>query len=176
MFDSRNTPNWIGTQNPWLMPRPPVHWLRKLWDRDDQLRILPGLVQPCYRVARVSNVMRFIRPMRGNDSETGRMCREGLIPVVTLRPTIVFNDDFFLWLDLSDTWGIPRVADHIEEQERLAAEKQDAAISDEAEQIAISSYDALKWRTGQQVIVQAPDVDDSKQPGSPSHAAPGQVT
>lgn len=185
-WDSRNPPNWIGTQNPWLMPRPPVHWLRRLWDRDDQLRILPGLVQPCYRVARVSRVMRSMVPVHGNDSETGRMCREGLVAVVTLKPSVTWNDDFFLWLDASDLWAIPNAPDHVERMEAEANEKRDAAITDELDQVSVSAYDAMKWRTGQQVLVQAPNTepscspvaadDNTKQPGCPLHAAPGPET
>jgi hypothetical protein len=173
----KRPPNWLGDQNPWLMPTPPAWWLRRLWDRDDQLRVLPGLTQPCYRIARVSRVMRAIAPALGNDSETGRMCREGVVPVVTLKPGVTWNHDFFAWLDAGDLWAIPNAPEHVEALEQQAEEKRDAAATDELDQRSVSAHDALKWRTGQQVIVQAPEpVDDNnKQPGSPSHAAPGQV-
>ena len=113
--------NWLGRLNPWNLPAPPAWWLQRLADRDPDLRVMPGLAEPCYRVARRSVLMNRVTPVLGNDSETGRMCREGLIPVISLRPGTTWNDDFFLWLDQHDTWqvgGPQKAADRIEQLER----------------------------------------------------------
>lgn len=156
MFNPFAPQNWVGRENPYGLLRPPVPWLRMLWDRDPELRIMPGLAYPCYRVARVSPVMRLFKP-RTNDSETGRMCREMCIPVVTLRPDVTWNNDFFLWLEAGDMWAIPQVADYVEQAEQAAEDKQDAQAADTLDQMNVSAYDAMKLRSGQRVFVQAPN-------------------
>lgn len=143
--------NWLARQNPWSLMPPPAAWLLQLAERDPQLRVLPGLSEPCYRIARVSGVMTRVVPKYGNDSETGRMCREGLVPVVTLRPDVVWNDDFFAWLDAHDTWrvgGPQKFADQLDAQEAQADARLDEQIDDEADQRASSAYFAKLVRDG----------------------------
>lgn len=143
--------NWLARQNPWSLMPPPPWWLVALAERDPALRVLPGLSAPCYRIARVSGAMRRVTPKYGNDSETGRMCREGLVPVVTLRPDVEWNDDFFVWLDAHDTWrvgGPAKFADALDRQDAAAVERLDRAIDDEADQRASSAYFAKLVRDG----------------------------
>lgn len=168
--------NWLGRHNPWNLPAPPAWWLQRLADRDAALCILPGLTEPCYRVGRRSAAMQRVTPLFGNDSETGRMCREGLIPVVTLRPDVTWNGDFFLWLDQCDTWargGPDKFVDAVERDERAAAVALDRASDDENDQRATSAYfgklvreGAVAFLTsadqaaGQSVMVTAPGSGD----------------
>jgi hypothetical protein len=143
--------NWIGKQNPWSLQAPPAWWLQRLHERDAALRVLPGLKEPCYRVARVSAAMKTVTPILGNDSETGRMCREGVVPVVSLRPDCTWNDDFFTWLDAHDTWrvgGPKKFADLLEAQEAQADERLDKQIDDEAGERATAAYFAKLVRDG----------------------------
>lgn len=152
--------NWLGRQNPWNLPAPPSWWLVKLAERDAALCILPGLSEQCYRVARRSGAMRHVTPILGNDSETGRMCREGLVPVVSLRPDLKWNDDFFTWLDQHDTWrvgGPEKFVDKLEAQEQHATEQLQATSDDEADQRGTSAYFAQLVRNGAMAFVQAPD-------------------
>ncbi len=149
--------NWIGKQNPWNLQQPPTWWLRRLLARDPELVILPGLKEPCYRVARRSDAMKRITPILGNDSETGRMCRLGVVPVVSLRPTVAWNDDFFVWLDAHDTWavgGTEKAVDKIESMEREAAEQHERATDDEADQRSTSAYFGKLVRDGAVAFLQ----------------------
>lgn len=143
--------NWLGRENPWQLPAPPSWWLKRLHERDAALRVLPGMKEPCYRIARASAAMQRVKPILGNDSETGRMCREGVVPVISLRPDVVWNDDFFAWLDAHDQWrvgGADKFADQLEAQEAQAAERLDERIDDEAGQRASSAYFAKLVRDG----------------------------
>lgn len=168
--------NWLGQHNPWNLPAPPAWWLKRLSDRDSELRILPGLTEPCYRVGRRSAAMQRVTPLYGNDSETGRMCRHGLVPVVTLRPDVTWNGDFFVWLDRCDTWargGTDKFVNELEATERAQAVALDAASDDENDQRATSAYFAKLVRegavaflsnadqaAGQSVVVTAPGSGD----------------
>ncbi len=148
--------NWLGQHNPWNLMPPPTWWLLKLWHHDPELRILPGLTQPVYRIARRTAAMQRVRPVLGHDSETGRMCREGCMPIVSLRPTCAWNDDLFHWLDASDVWargGPERFCDQIERAEGARDAQRDRAADDELDQRGVSGYAALKLRTGQTTFV-----------------------
>lgn len=152
--------NWLGRHNPFNLPAPPLWWLQRLADRDAELRVLPGLAEPCYRVARRSAAMNRVTPVLGNDSETGRMCREQLVPVVSLRPDVTWNDDFFLWLDQHDTWalgGPAKAVDQIERHERDAAEQLQRATDDEADQRGVSAYFSKLVRDGAVAFLQNAD-------------------
>lgn len=143
--------NWRGRSNPFGLLAPPDWWLRKLWERDRDLVILPGLSECCYRVGRKSALMKRVRPILGNDSETGRMCRERLIPVVSLRPDCTWNEDFFLWLDRHDTWkvgGPEKFADALDEQDRRERAAIDRQVDDNVDQLARTTYFAACVRNG----------------------------
>lgn len=159
-FDRFNPPNWLGALNPFGLQRPPINWLLKLWNRDPELRILPGLSQCVYRVARRTRSQVLHKPILGNDSETGRMCREKLIPVVSLIPTIKWNDDFFMWLDDHDSWlwtnQYTTVADRVEEVERMEEARVQRSMDDDGDVRGRAAWQALKMRTGQKVFVHQP--------------------
>lgn len=143
--------NWLARQNPWSLMPPPDWWLRRLFQRDPALRVLPGITEPCYRIARVSSAMRKVKPLLGNEGETGRMCREGLVPVVSLRPGVTWNDDFFRWLDAHDTWrvgGAEKFVDALDLQEREQLAALDRATDDEADARASSAYFGKLVRDG----------------------------
>ncbi len=156
--------NWLGAQNPWNLPAPPVWWLQRLAERDADLRVLPGLTEPCYRIARRSPAMAHVTPRRGNDSETGRMCRLGVVPVVSLRPTVVWNDDFFAWLDGHDTWrvgGAEQFVNQLEAQEAQQAAQLERAGEDEADQRSTSAYFGKLVRDGAVAFVQGAPTTNS---------------
>ncbi len=159
-FDRFAPPNWLGAENPHNLQRPALAWLLKVWNYDPELRILPGITQPCYRVARRTHRQLLHKPVLGNDSETGRMCRERLIPVVSLIPTIKWNDDFLQWLADHDTWAFTNayrdVADCVEDVERAEEDRVQRALDDDGTQRGISAWAALKQRTGQRVFVHEP--------------------
>ncbi len=160
----RKPANWLGRENPFNMPAPPQWWLQRLAERDSELRVLPGLAEPCYRIGRVSGAMNRVKPILGNDSETGRMCREGLIPIVSLRPVADWNDSFFVWLDEHDTWlagGADKFVDKLEAQEAAAAETADRLAADEADQRSSAAFFAAKLREGAMAFVQGAPVTNS---------------
>jgi hypothetical protein len=152
-FNKYAPPNWLGSQNPFSLPMPPWWWLKRLWDRDRELRILPGLSEACYRVARRSERMRDVRPALGNDSETGRMCRERCVPVVAIRPGITWNSDFFQWLDDHDGWRYRDPAKRLDEIDAEVAARQQAEQEDAIDQVSASAYLAMKLRGGEAAFV-----------------------
>lgn len=169
------TSNWLGQENPWNLQPPPEWWLRKLALRDPDLRVLPGLTNACYRIARVSKLATGLKPL-AHDTETARMVREGVIPVVSLLATVTWNNDFFQWLDDHDTWkfggskddSIDKAISQIESNEQAAESKLAADEGDELEQRAVSGYHALLSRAGRLVFVRNPNSETSSRTDAPA--------
>lgn len=159
-FDRFAPPNWLGAQNRWRMVRPPVHWLLKLWNYDPELRVLPGITAQVYRIARRTRRQIITTAVFGNDHETGRMRREKLLPIVSLIPTIEWNDDFFQWLRDHDTWvhtnAYKDVADCVEEVERAEEDRKQRESDDDGDVRGRAAWRALQLRTGQKVFVHEP--------------------
>lgn len=140
--------NYIGDQNPFNLAAPPDWWLRKLAERDPALRIFPGLTQPCYRVGRLTPRAALLKPV-ALESETNRMMKAGCVPVISLRPGVTWNDDFFLWLERNDTWRfrgptvddkIEKYVDDLERREQAAEDKADRQEADDLEARSTSAY------------------------------------
>lgn len=140
--------NYIGDQNPFNLAAPPHWWLRKLHERDSALRIFPGLTQPCYRVGRRTPRAALLKPI-ALESETNRMMKHGCIPVISLRPGVTWNDDFFLWLEQHDTWTfrgptiedkLEKYVDALERQEQAADEKMNRDEAEELDARSSSAY------------------------------------
>jgi hypothetical protein len=147
--------NWLARENPWRMQPPPTWWLRRLWTRDRDLRILPGMKACVYRVARYTEKMERIRAV-AHDSEVARLVRERCIPVTSLVPWVTWNDDFFVWLDEHDTyrWGGPMGAvDRLEALEQQAEAAEVARAADELDQRGVSGWAALQQRRGERVFL-----------------------
>lgn len=159
-FDRFNPPNWLGAQNRWSMARPPVYWLLKLWNYDAELRVLPGITNALYRIARRTRTQVLTTAVLGKDSETGRLCREKLLPVVSLVATVEWNDDFFQWLRDHDTWlhtnAFRDVADCVEEVERAEEDRKQRESDDDGDVRGRAAWRALQLRTGQKVFVHEP--------------------
>jgi hypothetical protein len=154
MFDERAPQNWHAVRNPWKLPRPPVWFLKQLYDRDPQLVVFPGVQANVYRLARRSRMVNAIREFV-QETELQAMIDQHCIPVTTIVPTANWVN-IFQWLDDHDTWkagGANKYVDAIEAREREAQAKVEAEAREEAEQRAISGYHALLNRTGRFHIV-----------------------
>jgi hypothetical protein len=160
IFSEGSPQNWIARRNPFNLPAPPVWFLRKLYDRDPLLAIMPGIMHNAYRLVRKSAKAVKAKQLAPN-VEVQEMLLHSCVPVTTIAPFTNWGLQIFQWLDDHDTWkhgGADRFADKLESQEAAAQQKQDALIREEAEQRAVSGYHALLNRTGNFHIV--PDVED----------------
>lgn len=154
--------NYLPAKNPFQMVAPPLWWLRKLWEYDRELVMLPGLTECVYRVARRSPHGRTLTPL-ANESETQRLWEHGLVPVTSLVPWTAWNDDFFQWLRDHDTWALKgreragdAAADRLDELDAIRHSRIDAAAQSTLEARNVSAYDAFKRRTGQTVTLSQP--------------------
>ena len=139
--------NYIGAQNPFNLAPPPDWWLRKLYERDSELRVFPGLTQACYRVGRRTPRAALLKPV-ALESETTRMMRNGCIPVVSIRPGVTWNDDFFRGLEQRDTWkyggsiedSVEKSCDALDRAEQAVEDRKDREQDDELAARGSSAY------------------------------------
>ncbi len=139
--------NWEGAQNPYNLAEPPDWWLDKLYERDPELRVFPGLTQPCYRIGRRTPRAALLKPV-ALESETNRMMKAGCVPVVSLRPDTTWNLDFFQWLDDHDTWtegggvedSIEKYAQKLDRNEEAVTARHTRAADSELDARSTSAY------------------------------------
>jgi hypothetical protein len=160
IFSEGSPQNWIARRNPWNLPQPPAWFLRKLYDRDPLLAVMPGIQHQAYRLVRKSAKAAKATQLAPN-VEVQEMLLHSCVPVTTIVPFTNWGPEIFQWLDDHDTWkhgGGDKFAAKLEDQERAAQDKQDALMREEAEQRAVSGYHALLNRTGNFHVV--PDMGD----------------
>lgn len=146
--------NWIADRNPNKLPTPPAWALKKLWDFDHLLVLVPSRNKPvlgerpqyllCRRAVMSAGLGK--EALMENQHPDTWMCQEhSLVPIAPLRwksgETTWRERDvdlFIAELKARDTWAISggpngdadKVVDHIEAMERHAEEVQRASIRD----------------------------------------------
>jgi len=164
-------PNWIEGENRWRLAKPPQWFLLGLYNFDAQLVIIPSKMEPAKgakpyyllarRALRTGGMGRAV--LLDNKHPDTNMCMvHGLVPVAPLRFRDGLNNSFTqggldsLIADLKsrDQWAISdsdgdKVADHIEQNEQRANDKQRAGLRDMFYHMARDAYRSLKARTGQ---------------------------
>lgn len=145
-------PNWNGDENPFNLQAPPIDFQFRLAAFDSELVILPGIAAPVYRLCRRSEIMALAKSgVPGG--ETARCIRLRVVPVVSLKASVTWNDDILQWLTDRDTWAIREdPADRIEANEAEAERRQQAAADDENDRRSTSAWFACQVRRGSTVF------------------------
>jgi len=89
--------NYIPDINRFQLAGPPVHWLRKLWDFDSSLVVIPSRQACIYRLAqrRKLNLPEHItNNALFNESDTRMLASYGLIPVTSILPTANWSNPY----------------------------------------------------------------------------------
>lgn len=94
--------NYIKDRNPLDLAAPPQWWLKRLWDFDDTLVVVPSRMTYCYRLAQrrppdaKTNLIHNIQ----NDSDSQMLKSYGLVPVTTIK-ALPRWDNPLMWVDLA---------------------------------------------------------------------------
>ena len=164
--------NWIEDRNRFKLPAPPAWALKKLFDFDHMLVIIPSRnnppsgTKPGYLLCRRATFSRGLgkEALFENQHPDTNMCwMHGLVPIGPLRWKSADQtwresdvDGLIEELKARDTWsqaaaagGLDALVDRIEEQEREAERKVNAGIRDMFYHMGRDAYRSLKARTGQ---------------------------
>jgi hypothetical protein len=85
-----STPNYIPDTNPFKLAGPPAYFLRRLWDFDKDLVVIPSRQSMVYRLAlrrKLRLPEHIVAEALWQDSDTQMMARHGLVPVTTILAT-----------------------------------------------------------------------------------------
>lgn len=155
---------WFEGRNPYSLLKPASWWLKRLFDYDAELVVMPSVKEPGYRLCRRTQH----RPGLGKlaaihgHPDTIQMAAHGLLPVTTLTPWAVRNDPDNVIRDLRarDTWRMgaapgkaDAVVDRIESHEAVADVKKDAAYMDKLDVLTGEAFRSLQFRNGSAVAV-----------------------
>lgn len=165
-------PNWIADRNRYNLPAPPTWFLKRLYDYDAALVIIPSRNEvvvdesPAYLLCRRRQLSAGIGDVAllSNKHPDTNMCYEhGVVPVAPLRfnngvRTFTANgcDSLITELKRRDIWALSggaqndsdAVADAVEYAEDLAYRKERAAFRDKMHHMARDAYRSLQARMG----------------------------
>lgn len=149
-------PNYIETGNPFGLSKPPDSFLRALLTMDPDLVIFPSMTDGVYRLARRARNTPGILRLLQDQPDKKVLFQHRLVPVTAILPGAWWGPRLLEHLAQCDMWrmgGADKVADRLEEKESRREADRDLASYDEAEQRAVSAWDALKLRQGHTVFL-----------------------
>jgi hypothetical protein len=159
-----NFHNWLGSANPFNLPKPPAWWLTRLHDQDEGLVVFPSALRVnTYVLARRREFSRDLhelfkrkganvaRPRISPDSDT--LAAHNLVYVAHIVGGIGnWSETIFRQLKEGDTWaqgGASKVIEKIEGAELRADQRKHANLLDKIDHMARDAYRSYKARTGQ---------------------------
>lgn len=89
--------NFIPDTNRFALPAPPDWFLKKLYEFDSSLVIVPSRQSPVYRLAQRRQLLlpeKLVNDALFKESDTKMLASYSLIPVTTIMPTIVWSDPY----------------------------------------------------------------------------------
>jgi hypothetical protein len=135
--------NYIPDENKFQLSGPPDWWLRRLWDFDSSLRVIPSRQGFYYRLAQkrpLTIPMKLAQDTLWKESDTRMLARYGLVPVTTILATANWSNPLmFEELRRRAPWRLGG-ARAVEEQ--LLAEEQKAELRQRADTDAMLSDSA----------------------------------
>lgn len=152
--------NYIPDVNRFKLSGPPDWWLRKLWDFDNSLVVVPSRQDCVYRLAQRRPLRlpeHIVNDALFNESDTKMLASYSLVPVTTIIATANWSNPL-MWNDLANRapWrlgGAEKVIRDIEareETERLGIDrKNDQLLTD----VAKSGWKGYQYKTGQRTFI-----------------------
>jgi hypothetical protein len=147
--------NYIVDTNPFKLAGPPTWWLRKLWDFDSSLVVVPSRQQCVYRLAqrrKLNLPAHIVNDVLFKESDTKLLASYGLIPVTTILATANWGNPYlFEELRNRAPWrlgGAELVNQQIEEQEAKDELDRRAATDERLHSLAKDSWGLYNKKIG----------------------------
>jgi len=149
--------NWIDTENPFGLAKPPHWWLQQLSLFDPDLVLFPSRRDPMYRLTRRVTRSYGLACVGKLDKspDTQLYVQLSVLPVISYLPTIQWTMEQFVHLDSCDIWkagGAEKAADQIEAGEAADQAKIQRSFESDSDALAGSAYRAAKTRLGQTIF------------------------
>lgn len=149
------TPNYIPDQNPFHLAGPPSWWLRKLWDFDASLVVVPSRQECIYRLAqrrRLNLPDHIVNDALFKQSDTQMLASYSLVPVTTILATANWSNPL-MWQELASRaphrqGGAAQVINRIEAQEERERLEKQAQIEAHNTALAKDSWNLYLKKIG----------------------------
>lgn len=150
-----STPNYIPDENRFKLAGPPQFFLRRLWDFDPDLVVVPSRQSMVYRLA-LKRKLRLqenvVNDVLWQDSDTQMLASYGLVPVTTILATANW-DNPLLFQELANRsphrqGGAEKVIKDIEEREARADFQKQLEIEDMKNILAKDAWNLYLKKTG----------------------------
>lgn len=159
-----NTPsNYIPDVNSFKLAGPPDHFLRKLWDFDASLVVVPSRQGFMYRLSQRRNPQlstKIVNEALWKDSDTQMLASYNLVPVTTILATANWSNPFlFEELRRRAPWrlgGAQAVTQKLEDQERADELKSREATNEHLTSLGKDAWNLYKKKIGLQSHMYSP--------------------
>jgi hypothetical protein len=148
-------PNYIADENKFKLAQPPGWWLRKLYEFDSSLVVIPSRQSHCYRLAQRRELKlpeHMVNDALFKHSDTQMMASYGLVPVTTIMAWPNW-DNPYMWKELAERapWrqgGADMVNKLIEDHEREEQLRIDLQNSQMTHELAHDSWKLYRKKIG----------------------------
>lgn len=139
--------NYITGANPYQLAGPPAWWMKKLWDFDNSLVVIPSVQGYFYRICQrrpLDQKAKLVNDI-SREGDSLILAQFGLVPVTTLLATCRW-DNPLMWNDLAERapWRNGGAEAYIKKVEGMEAEKQLKINLENAERNTYLAKDAWK--------------------------------
>lgn len=139
--------NYLPGANPFNLAGPPLFWLRKLWDFDPSLVVIPSVQGFLYRIAQrrpLDTKAKLVNDI-SLEGDSKIMAQYGLIPVTTLLSTAKW-DNPLMWKDLAERapWRNGGAKAYEAKLDAIEREKALKVAHEQAERTEYDAKDAWK--------------------------------
>ena len=169
--------NYIKDRNPLDLAAPPKWWLKRLWDFDDSLVVIPSRQAYCYRLAqrRVPDKRtNLVHDIQG-DNDSQMLRSYNLVPVTTIIATCRW-DNPMMWNDLASRMPSRNGGAEAYEAKLLGLERQKeldelAKRDDMLDHVAKDSLKFYNLKRGVRSHLWSPNIKGSNRPAANRSAA-----
>lgn len=148
-------PNYIPDTNPFGLAGPPMWWLRRLWEFDDSLAVVPSRQGFMYRLAQKRKIRlteALVNDAIWKESDTQMLASHGLVPVTTILSTANWGNPL-MFKELAERcpWrmgGAEKVEKDILAREAEAEQKKQAVTDDMLTQSSKDGWKLYRKKIG----------------------------
>ena len=169
--------NFIRGDNPFHLAGPPAWWMKRLWDFDPSLVVIPSVQGFHYRICQrrpLDEKVKLVNDI-SREGDSLMLAQFGLVPVTTLLSTARW-DNPLMWNDLAERapWRQGGAEAYIKKVEGIEAEKQLKINLENSERNTYLAKDAWKMyqiKTGRRLgLIGSNKVTHAERPSAQSAA------
>jgi hypothetical protein len=146
--------NYLETENPFNLAKPPESFLRDLFAYDDKIVIFPSKKEPVYRFCRRASGNTFWQRFDRSHPDSAICLTFRLIPLKAILPSPTWGQTLISQIaacDIQRVGGGQAASELLEQQEELEERRQLVSQNDECDARSAEAYKGLKAQLGERI-------------------------